>query len=505
MHLLLHLFLTRIGIRCDILRIREMYSRHPLPHSLRSLSDTLDALQVSNMVCRLEFRQLFEIEGPFIVVAGNGEYPFYLVERLDKKQQTIMLRTASGKSAVLSFEQFGSVWDGTVLMAEKSDKTKEEPLLLYHIKQGLAFVERTAGYWLTGLFALLLGIVILRTPELTDLRYIVKIIGVTVSLAVILKTSFDPHFAQRFCRLGKHSDCNEVFRSAGAKMFGWVSLGELSLVYFTASLVWGIFVAANPAAVFPWLDMLALLFVGYSFAWQIYHRRWCPLCLAIDAVLIVDFVLEIAIERKLQSGSFYLDCLTFGLMFTVGVLALRWLIVSLERTQGAELLHYKHERLLGSPEAFWYLLAQQPMNAVESQTAMPINNGADTEHTLTVVMNPSCPRCAKVHRVLRELEGYRIELIFVVNDGDKHSHDAALWLISVSLERGWEETDRMIAEWYEHHELPTKASIHPDAEEILNKHMKYCRETGISGTPTILVDNRRLPDLYDTTDLKYLL
>ncbi len=502
---LLHSFLYQLGIRIDSLQIQEACFRHPLSHSLRSLSDTLDALHVSNMVCRLEFEQLFEIEEPFIAVASNGEYPFYLVERLDKKQQTIILRTASGKSAVLSFEQFGFVWVGTVLMAEKSDKTKEEPLLLYHIKQGLAFVERTAGYWLTGLFALLLGIVILRTPELADLRYLVKIIGVTVSLAVVLKTSFDPHLAQRFCRLGKHSDCNEVFRSAGAKMFGWVSLGELSLVYFTASLVWGIFVAANPATVFPWLDILALLFVGYSFAWQIYHRRWCPLCLTIDAVLIVDFVLEIAIECKLQSGSFYLDCLTFGLMFTVGVLALRWLIVSLERTQGAELLHYKHERLLGSPEAFWYLLAQQPMNAVESKIAMPINNGACTEHTLTVVMNPSCPKCAKAHRVLSELEDYRIELIFIVNDGDKHSHDTALWLISVSLERGWEETNRMIAEWYEHHELPTKASIHPDAEEILNKHVKYCRETGILGTPMILVDNRRLPDLYEATDLKYLL
>lgn len=502
---LLYRLFRRAEIRISLLKIEDAYSHHPLPHSLRSLSDTFDELHVPNMVCRVDFGQLFEVEGPFIAVAGNGEYPFYLVERLDKEQQTIMLRTASGKSAILTFEQFRAAWDGTVLLVEKGEETKEELLPIYCIKQALAFVERTAGYWLTGLLALLLGIRMLHTLELSDLRYVVKIIGIAVSLAAVFKASFDPHLAQRFCRLGKHSDCNEVFRSAGAKIFGWVSLGELSLVYFTVSFIWGVFIARQPDNVFPWLDMLALLFVGYSFVWQIYHRKWCPLCLAIDAVLVVDFVSEIAITHELRSGSFYPDWLTFGLAFAIGVLASRWLVASLERAQEVESLRYKHERLLGSPKTFWYLLAQQPMTAVESRTSMPISNGADTEHTLTVVMNPSCPKCAKVYRVLSELEDYRIELIFVVNNGDKHSHDAVLRLISVSLERGWEETERMIAEWYEHHELPAQASIHPDAEEILNKHMKYCRETGILGTPTILVDGHRLPDVYDATDLKYLL
>lgn len=502
---LLHRFLCQLGIRIDSLQIQKTYFRNPLSHSIRSLSDTLDELHVPNMVCRLKFGQLFEVEGPFIAIAGNGEYPFYLIEKLDKEQRRIMLRTASGKSAVLTFEQFRSVWDGTVLLAEKGEETKKESLSMYCIKQVLAFVEQTVGYWLTGLFVLLLGIGILHALEFSDLRYVVKIIGIAVSLAAVFKASFDPHLAQRFCRLGKHSDCNEVFRSAGAKIFGWVSLGELSLVYFAVSFIWGVFIAQQPDNVFPWLDMLALFFVGYSLVWQIYHRKWCPLCLAIDAVLVVDLVSEIAITHGLHSGSFYPDWLTFGLAFAIGVLVLRWLVVSLERIQEVESLRYKHERLLSSPETFWHLLAQQPMTTVESRTSMPISNSADTEHTLTVVMNPSCPKCAKVHRVLHKLEGYRIELFFVINNGDKHSHNAALRLISVSLAQGWEETERVIAEWYEHHELPTQASIHPDAKEILNKHVKYCRETGISGTPTILVDGRRLPELYDATDLKYLL
>lgn len=70
----LHYFLRRAGIRIDLLRLRAVYDRHPLPHSIRSLSDTLDELCIPNMICRLEFDQLSELDGPFLVVSGNAEY-----------------------------------------------------------------------------------------------------------------------------------------------------------------------------------------------------------------------------------------------------------------------------------------------------------------------------------------------------------------------------------------------------------------------------------------------
>lgn len=65
----LHYFLRRAGIRIDLLRLRAVYDRHPLPHSIRSLSDTLDELCIPNMICRLEFDQLSELDGPFLVVS----------------------------------------------------------------------------------------------------------------------------------------------------------------------------------------------------------------------------------------------------------------------------------------------------------------------------------------------------------------------------------------------------------------------------------------------------
>lgn len=142
---IIHHFLQKQGIRISDLRIREIYCKHPLSHSIRALSDTLDGLQVENMVCKLSFEQLFEIEGVFIVVAGKDDFPFHIVERLDQESGNITLYTATKRRVTLSFDQFRAAWDGTVLMAEKGEQTQEDGWLTYWIKQGLWFINRTCA------------------------------------------------------------------------------------------------------------------------------------------------------------------------------------------------------------------------------------------------------------------------------------------------------------------------------------------------------------------------
>lgn len=505
---LLHSYLRKIGVMIDILRIKDIYGRHLLPHSIRALSDTLDELHVENMVCTLDFDQLFEIEGSFIVVAGKDEYPFFIVEKPDKEIQKITLHTSAGKRIVLTFDQFRAVWDGTVLMAEKGGQTQEGGRLTYGIKQGLGFVDRTARYWLPASVLYILCWGAMQTPAVSDLRYLVKFAGVLVSLLIVVKAALDPRLVRHFCRYGKHADCNEVFQSAGAKMFGWVSLGELSLAYFSVSLVWGIFVAADPAAVFPLLDTLGVSFVVYSLAWQVYHRKWCSLCLLIDFVLIVDLGAEVLLWgnfRNMSNIDFYPDFVNFGLLFMSGLLGIKAVIAMAAQNLNIPHLKYKRERLLGSPDAFWLLLRQQPVEPADSNDVPTVCNFVEAVHTVTVIMNPSCPKCAEVHDAIARLEGYRINLVFIVNEGDRRSYDAALVMITSGMKYDWDVTNRVINRWYGKHELPEFLEPHYRAEEDLKAQMDYCRKIRIEGTPTILVDNRRLPAMYDAGDLKILL
>lgn len=505
---LIHSYIRKLGIRIDILRIKDVYARHPLPHSIRALSDTLDELHVENMVCNLDFEQLFEIEGAFIVVAGKDEYPFFIVDGLDKEERNISLRPASGRSVKLTFDQFRAVWDGTVLMAEKGERTEEENRLIYWIKQGLFFIDRTTKYWLSVLMVYLLFWGTVQNTDVSDMRYLVKLGGVFVSLLVIVKSSLNPRLAQRFCHFGARSDCNDVFQSAGAKVFGWISLGELSLAYFLASLVWGIFIAANPTSVFPLLDTLGLLFVAYSLVWQVYHRKWCSLCLLIDLVLIVDLCAEVLLWgefRNMSGVEFYPDLTNFALLFALFLLSIKTSIVMAEQNMTIPHLKYKNERLLNSAEIFWMLLWKQPVEAVDSNDIPAVCNYQEAEHTITVVMNPSCPKCGRVHEIISKLDGYRINLVFVHYEGDEKSRQAALVMITAGMKYDWSVTNRVINIWYSKKELPEYLDPHYLAEGDLAAQMDYSRKIYIEGTPTILIDNRRLPDIYDAEDLKILL
>lgn len=501
----INIFLNKINVKINILKIEDINIRQILPHSIRSLSDTLDDLHVENMVCKLSFEQLFEIEGAFIVVAGKDDYPFHIVERLDQDSGNITLYTATKRRVTLSFDQFREVWDGTVLMAEKGEQTEEDGWLTYWIKQGLWFIDRTSKFWILALVVYFIIWGTMQNPMLSDLRYLVKLGGVLVSLLVVAKASVDPHLAQRFCHFGKRADCNDVLQSAGAKVLEWISLGELSLTYFSTSIVWGIFIAENPAAVFPWLNALAMLFVIYSFAWQIHHKQWCSLCLLIDLVLIVDFITEIAFWNKTMTNlEFYTDLLNFTLLFVLCLLSVRIIVSMAEKNRIIPQLKYKLERLLSSSETFWMLLQRQPEEPVDSNNIPAVCNFIEAEHTITVVMNPSCPKCAKVHDAIGALEGYRINLVFIVNEGDEKSHEAALAIISSGIKKDWSVTDAVIKNWYAKRELPEFLERHYRAEEDLKAQMEYCRKIHIEGTPTILVDNRKLPEVYDVEDLKIL-
>lgn len=307
------------------------------------------------------------------------------------------------------------------------------------------------------------------------------------------------------CRLGKHADCNAVFQSAGAKLFGWISLGELSLAYFATSLFWGLSLAENPAALFRWLDVLAIPFVVYSLGWQIRHRRWCTLCLAIDAVLLADFGVELFFgPDKVVERGLWIDVAGYCVVFACMVLGIRRSVTQAEMAVEMPRLLALREHLLSDSDLFELQLARCREEPVRSGSASPLHNGVESGRTVTVVMNPSCPKCARVHRQLGLLGDCRVELLFAVNDGDHLSNDAALLIITTWITKGWAEADRQIGIWYERREMIVRTKIHPQAISILQAHRSYCQAVGIEGTPTVLVDNRRLPDTYDVEDLKYL-
>lgn len=500
----LYLFLQKIKINTNFLQIREFYSQHPLPHSFRALSDTLDKLYIENIVCVLSFEQLFEIEGPFVVMTDNKEFPFSMVERINKINKTIILRTVERKKITLSFEQFCAIWDGKVLIAEKNENT---PNVAYGIKPFLWFIERKSLCFIVFISICFFVFNIMQFSGLEEIRYWIKGSGGVFSMFIVVKTFYNRDLMQRFCHPNNHFDCNEVFNASGAKLLGWISLGELSLAYFLSSLWWGIFVVKAPTPVFLLLDSLALLFVAYSLIWQVNHRRWCILCLVIDLILITDFVFEIIIW-DIFSPNFscsYFSLFNYSLLFCLCLLGIRQILRIVEQNQKKSQIEFKHELLLKYPDIFWNLLAQQCPTSLDSNLVLTISNHLNSRHTITIIINPLCSKCAQIHNVISSLKNYRINLLLFIDERDVKAYEAALSIISSGIVNEWEEETRIIEQWYTQHILPANQVIHPCARDYLKAQINYCKEIHIEGTPTVLIDNRMIPDMYDINELCIIL
>lgn len=215
---LLNTLLRKQGIQRDALRLATACSRHPLPHSIRALSDTLDELQVPNLVCKLEFEQLAEIDGAYIVAAGKTEYPFYLVEK----------GTGLAGSSVCGPVQVGGLRSrksgfaalGTARCSWRKRRCVERDTLVRLLVQTAAGLPRPDC-----------SLLVCRTVRSAAWSRLVVETAWVGGFALSGQDAWMCRFAAGdcqiviqsasctvLCRLGKHADCNAVFQSAGAKL-----------------------------------------------------------------------------------------------------------------------------------------------------------------------------------------------------------------------------------------------------------------------------------------------
>lgn len=128
--------------------------------------------------------------------------------------------------------------------------------------------------------------------------------------------------------------------------------------------------------------------------------------------------------------------------------------------------------------------------------------------TITIVSNPFCQPCSRMHQRLEPLraEGFRIqyvlttfnESLFTINErisayAEKHT-----------AEDLWKLMSEWFAEGRKHPEEFWKLErivITDEARQRATSQYSWCLEQKFYSTPTILINNRLLPDLYDVEDI----
>ena len=253
---------------------------HPEYPSLRSITDTLDYFNISNVAVKVDKSSLPQLPKMFLAhLKGELHMDFALVQQL---KDAIKVTWQDGHSNHVSIEMFKERWNGTLLAVEKNKEQKT------------SLIEK-----LTNLNVLILlpiiGILLLLWFFNSSAFYFssLSLVGLITSY-FIQKESFGIGgitVAKVCSAINTNSEgCESVIKSDQSTIFG-ISLGDISLVYFAFLLLISAFQSIDNYMFYA-ISALSLLAVAYTIYIQMVNlKKWCFLCLGISLLLICQFII----------------------------------------------------------------------------------------------------------------------------------------------------------------------------------------------------------------------
>lgn len=513
-------FLRSMNVKVTNTTAEIYVESHPDYPSMLAYADALDAWKVENAAVRVTPEQLAELPTPFITFSSRKGGTFSLVRRV---AEDVIERLDTEAGWVKDkLEDFLTDWSGVVMLAETNELSGESDYETNARKERLKAIRLPLAFALTGTI-----IIAAFLFYATDLTVYGVGLGVTkIALAVIttllLIKSIDANneFVNKLCNAGTKLSCQSILESKAAKITEWLSWSDAGFIYAVGSLLTLLFSLGSPLyfnafVVFTlFTSGVGALFSIYSVYYQgVVAKIWCPLCIGVMAL----FWAELAV-----TGSYvYANGLLFtstnsalflaAIAFLIPVTFLLFYKTTAATAQKADSTQRQLERLKSNPVIFNALLSSEKEMPFlpKGMGVVELGNPA-AEHTLTVVTNPFCGWCGKMHqrvnKVLAESPNLKCQVVFLTNtDEIDYTARIARLIFSLpndlkheALDKWFAQGDRNFEAWqvnYKNFEEKEVAKIW-EAE-----HRAWCDEAGVTSTPTLFFDSMKLPDSVKVEDL----
>ncbi|AKD56644.1 vitamin K epoxide reductase family protein [Spirosoma radiotolerans] len=341
--------------------------------------------------------------------------------------------------------------------------------------------------------------------------------GVLLSSLLVAKQLGNKNaLTDRLCRINSKTNCDDVLNSPAAKLWGWLPWADVGLLYFSGGFlaVWLSSLSPSVLQLLHWVALLVLPYTVFSVYYQGFVlRQWCPLCLGVQLVLLLEGMLAIT-QLTMWPGLWQ----PYGFVLTAFLIpATVWVIVKplLAGLPKSRQEHSELMRLKRDPDLFQALLRQQPQMPPIAAELYPIVLGnPDAEHTITMVTNPYCGPCAKVHKELEQLlvRNYTVKanLMFTCDGTGGLTTQVAVHLMALTQQ---DNVTQALADWYEQPQknFDAWAKKYPvmansmDWATVANRHRDWCLAANITVTPTLFVNGYKLPTQYRLVGLKWLI
>lgn len=491
----------------------ELYS-HPDYPSLLALTDTLSFLNIKYTVGECDYNDLLKNRRPVLILLSSN---FVVIQKVTEKN--IVYYDSEEKSIKrIDRESFEYKWDGSVLYLINEDS--------FSIKCFLSNLFHKYREWL-----LIIGTVFLLTgifnwkDKYSILLLSTKIAGI---IFCILLTKY--HLKNKnillnaLCQNKNKFSCEAVLNSKYSQILG-ISFADIGMIYFGTTLSALIYYnIVNDIHLFFLLLIITLCTLPVIcisiFYQKLIIKKWCPLCLSIMVVLLIEVLISITLFFK-SNIPFDFDIQSASLLFSFTLLF--GYIWSLWRsdTQNKKISienRFEFLKIKKNNTIFKEQLNQSRIIESYQSEYIPVYGEKNNTTILTVVMNVHCSPCAKAHSDLMELyslfpKKLKVYILFTGNAENESDsrNELSLYLLQVFNQFGIAAFEKELSTLL--HSSTNKKSIrnypiNTYSEKIRKDYyicLKWIQKNGITATPTIFINNKMLPSVYQISDLKYFL
>ncbi|MCL2650912.1 MAG: thioredoxin domain-containing protein, partial [Candidatus Azobacteroides sp.] len=492
------------------------FNEHPHKYNLFGLSKMLSDYGVENAATRITSKEedIIEIKTPFVAYFGGD---FVVVYKVESDKVSFLWR---GADHVLLISEFIEAWTGIVLLAELSEKSIEPDYKEHKKSEQLSFLKKAA---LLSTCCLILLLVYISqscyTSHGISILLLLNFVGVYISYLLLLKQMhIQSQYADKICSLFKQSDCNHVLESKAAKLWGIFGWSEIGLGYFSANVLFLLFL---PKAIFL-LALLNILTLPYSF-WSVWYqkvkaRQWCVLCLIIQVLLWTLFIANcffgyIRMPVFGLQELFYL--IIIGSCYLASVLIINVLVPKFNANKMVTILRQAINNMKADESVFKAILKQQPFYETSDSDSIIRFGNPDSSLRLTILSNPYCNPCSRMHKRIETLlqkMNNKICVQYILSSFAKSMNATNKYLIAICLENK-DNVAKIFTEWFEKgRELKDDYfkdmnidMENPAIETEFQKHEVWRNKTQLRATPTVLVNGYQLPENYKIEDLWYFI
>ncbi len=494
--------------------VKEALKAHSHYPSFKSICDVLNEWNIENYPLKYQPEELKDIAPPYLVHFNHGGGQLAFVTKVGKEFVTYYNSYDNQRSA--RFDEFISKCSGAVIILNPDKKSGDKD---YRNKRQGEIISNAILPVTILAFIIFIVLILAESfaseniliDSMISILFFTKTAGIVLSVLLILH-EFEVRLSltEKLCHLNRAINCNTVLNDKASKVFGWFGWADPGFVYFAGGFLF-LLLNSNEQDL-SLLAILSALSIPYPL-FSIYYqgfvlKKWCPMCLGVQLILIVEFILLLPRFSRFSFAFNTLSDLILTFLVT-GIIYTLFMLFTREKMSN-EMHYYKYLGFKKNPDILKLLLMNHTHYEIRLSENSLVFGNRKASIKITAFLSLHCSHCARAFEKIRDMlndeEDILINLVLMTSE-----NKMLTTLYNYNRQGNNVESLELLEQWfnadpYSRSRITEGLCIPEDIEisgKISEENGSLFKECNVLGTPTFFINGYKLPSLYEIDDIRY--